>query len=117
MILAPKGQVGTETMVSKCKQKKAPHALEQRQAGGAEDAADSARNPGGQNPASERRKYRNLALSNLAIDSKPRAFDLLRPRVSEVPTDSQVHRRATVSQQKTRRTIDHALELSEQTDV
>lgn len=46
---------------------------------------------------------RNLALFNLAIDSKLRASDLLRLRVSEVASDGHVYSRATVSQKKTRR--------------
>jgi len=44
---------------------------------------------------------RDLALFNLAIDSKLRACDLLSLRVSDVSNDGQVNRRATILQQKT----------------
>ncbi len=44
---------------------------------------------------------RDLALFNLAIDSKLRACDLLSLRVSDVCSDGQVNRRATILQQKT----------------
>ncbi len=46
-------------------------------------------------------RYRDLALFNLAIDSKLRACDLLSLRVSDVSSDGQVNRRATILQQKT----------------
>ena len=46
-------------------------------------------------------RYRDLALFNLAIDSKLRACDLLSLRVSDVSNDGQVNRRATILQQKT----------------
>jgi len=47
-------------------------------------------------------RYRDLALFNLAIDSKLRACDLLNLRVSDVSSDGQIIRRATILQQKTR---------------
>ena len=47
-------------------------------------------------------RYRDLALFDLAIDSKLRACDLLSLRVSDVASDGQVNRRATILQQKTR---------------
>ena len=47
-------------------------------------------------------RWRDLALFNLAIDSKLRACDLLRLRVSDISSDGQVNRRATILQQKTR---------------
>ncbi len=47
-------------------------------------------------------RSRDLALFNLAIDSKLRACDLLSLRVSDVSSDGQVNRRATILQQKTR---------------
>jgi len=50
-------------------------------------------------------RCRDLALFNLAIDSKLRASDLLNIRVSDVARNGQVHSRATVSQQKTRRPV------------
>ncbi len=46
-------------------------------------------------------RRRDLALFNLAIDSKLRACDLLNLRVSDVSSDRQVNRRATIQQQKT----------------
>jgi len=50
-------------------------------------------------------RRRDLALFNLAIDSKLRASDLLNIRVSDVATDGRAHTRATVSQQKTRQPV------------
>jgi len=50
-------------------------------------------------------RVRDLALFNLAIDSKLRASDLLRIRVSDVSSGDQVNSRATVSQQKTGRPV------------
>ena len=46
-------------------------------------------------------RRRDLALFNLAIDSKLRACDLLNLRVCDVSNDCQVGRRATILQQKT----------------
>ena len=51
------------------------------------------------------RKHRGLALFNLAIDSKLRASDLLRLRVSDVSTGGRVASRAMVLQRKTRRPV------------
>ncbi len=48
---------------------------------------------------------RNLALFNLAIDSKLRACDLLCLRVSDVAIGGQVQSRATVRQRKTKRPV------------
>ena len=47
-------------------------------------------------------RLRDLALFDLAIDSKLRACDLLSLRVSDISSDSQINRRATILQQKTR---------------
>jgi integrase len=47
------------------------------------------------------KRRRDLALFNLAIDSKLRACDLLSLRVSDVSSDGQVNQRATILQQKT----------------
>jgi hypothetical protein len=52
----------------------------------------------------ERRK-RDLALFNLAIDSKLRGCDLVRLQVSDVCVGSRVQDRATVVQQKTGRPV------------
>jgi integrase len=48
---------------------------------------------------------RDLALFNLAIDSKLRACDLLQIKVSDVCSEGLVNSRATVVQQKTRRPV------------
>jgi len=48
---------------------------------------------------------RDLAMFNLAIDSKLRACDLIRLRVQDVSVGSQVGMRATVMQQKTHRPV------------
>ena len=56
---------------------------------------------------------RNLALFNLAIDSKLRACDLVRLRVSDVTQGYKVVRRATVMQRKTKRPVQ--FEISDQT--
>ena len=50
-------------------------------------------------------RRRDLALFNLAIDSKLRASDLLNIRVSDVSTDGRANTRATVSQQKTKQPV------------
>ncbi len=42
-------------------------------------------------------RYRDLALFNLAIDSKLRACDLLNLRVSDVSSDGQINRRVILS--------------------
>ncbi|WP_251031843.1 hypothetical protein [Paraburkholderia strydomiana] len=59
------------------------------------------------------RRTRDLALSNLAIDSKLRACDLTRLRVSDICLGSRVAARATIMQQKTRRPVQ--FEITEQT--
>src|SRR5689334_6702766 len=60
----------------------------------------------------ERRK-RDLALFNLAIDSKLRGCDLVRLRVNDVCVGGQIRDRATVIQQKTGRPVQ--FEVTEQT--
>lgn len=50
-------------------------------------------------------KQRDLALFNLAIDSKLRACDLLRIKVSDVCSDGLVNNRAMVVQRKTQRPV------------
>jgi integrase len=50
-------------------------------------------------------KVRDLALFNLAIDSKLRACDLLQIKVSDVCSEGLVNSRATVVQQRTRRPV------------
>jgi integrase len=58
-------------------------------------------------------KTRDLAMFNLAIDSKLRACDLTKLRVSDICLGSRVASRATVMQQKTQRPVQ--FELTEQT--
>jgi integrase len=50
-------------------------------------------------------RHRGLALFNLAIDSKLRACDLLRLRVSDVSNGGRVGSRAMIMQQKTNRPV------------
>jgi integrase len=50
-------------------------------------------------------RFRDLAMFNLAIDSKLRACDLLRLRVSDVSHSGRVSSRAMILQQKTRRAV------------
>jgi integrase len=52
-----------------------------------------------------RGRIRDLALFNMAIDSKLRACDLVRLRVRDVIQNDQVAKRATVMQRKTRRPV------------
>jgi integrase len=58
-------------------------------------------------------KTRDLAMFNLAIDSKLRACDLTKLRVRDVCLGSRVVPRATVMQQKTQRPVQ--FEITEQT--
>ncbi|BCQ24066.1 tyrosine-type recombinase/integrase [Caballeronia sp. NK8] len=58
-------------------------------------------------------KTRELAMFNLAIDSKLRACDLTKLRVSDICLGSRVAPRATVMQQKTQRPVQ--FEITEQT--
>jgi integrase len=58
-------------------------------------------------------KTRNLAMFNLAIDSKLRACDLTKLRVRDVCLGSRIVPRATVMQQKTQRPVQ--FEITEQT--
>ena len=50
-------------------------------------------------------RHRDLALFNLAVDSKLRACDLLRLRVSDVSNGGRVGSRAMIMQQKTHRPV------------
>ena len=58
-------------------------------------------------------KHRDVALFNLAIDGKLRACDLLKLRVSDISQGNRVASRATVTQQKTRQSVQ--FEITEQT--
>ena len=57
--------------------------------------------------------WRDLALFNLAIDSKLRACDLVRLRIDEICSGARVRDRATVVQKKTGRPVQ--FEVTEQT--
>jgi hypothetical protein len=59
------------------------------------------------------RMWRDLALFNLAIDSKLRACDLVKLRIDEVCSGPMVRDRATVVQKKTGRPVQ--FEITEQT--
>ena len=59
------------------------------------------------------RMWRDLALFNLAIDSKLRACDLVTLRIDEVASGAKVRDRATVVQKKTSRPVQ--FEITEQT--
>lgn len=59
------------------------------------------------------KRHRDLALFNLAIDSKLRACDLLKLKVSDISQGSQVASRAMVMQQKTGWAVQ--FEITEQT--
>jgi integrase len=60
-----------------------------------------------------RNNLRDLALFNLAIDSKLRACDLLALRVGDIAHDNHVNSRAVVMQRKTRRPVQ--FEITEMT--
>ena len=59
------------------------------------------------------RRARNLALFNLAIDSKLRGCDLVRLQVDDVSVSGRVRDRATIVQKKTGRPVQ--FEITEQT--
>ena len=61
------------------------------------------------------KQHRDLALFNLAIDSKLRACDLVKIRVRDVSRGGKIATRAIVMQQKTQRTVQ--FEITEQTRV
>jgi len=50
-------------------------------------------------------RVRDLALFNLAIDSKLRACDLLKIKLSDISSNGRINKRATISQQKTGRPV------------
>ena len=58
-------------------------------------------------------RHRDLAMFNLAIDSKLRACDLLKLRVSDVSNSGRVASRAMILQQKTHRSVQ--FEITSQT--
>ena len=60
-------------------------------------------------------RRRDLALFNLAIDSKLRASDLLRIRVADVASNGKAHSRALVAQKKTKQPV--RFEITERTRI
>lgn len=58
-------------------------------------------------------RFRDLALFNLAIDSKLRACDLIKLKLSDIAHGDQIARRAIILQQKTQRPVQ--FELTHQT--
>jgi hypothetical protein len=71
------------------------------------------------------KRTRELALFNLAIDSRLRGCDLIRPRVGDITQSGRVVARVTVVQRKTQQPVRFelteptrdALEMAEQTDI
>ena len=57
-------------------------------------------------------KKRDLALINLAIDSKLRSCDLVKIKVSDVAHGSRIAKRSTVMQMKTRRPVQFEIRKS-----
>jgi integrase len=64
-------------------------------------------------PFKVRKRYRDLALFNLAIDSKLRACDLVKLKISDVVHGESVLARASVIQQKTGLSV--RFEITDQT--
>jgi len=58
-------------------------------------------------------KIRDLALFNLALDSKLRSFDLVKLKVSDVAHGTRIAKRSTVMQMKTKRPVQ--FEITKQT--
>jgi hypothetical protein len=77
--------------------------LEQRQARRTEVTAEAQGDLGCPHTAADRGRIRELALFDLAIDSKLRACDLVRLRVRGVAHGERVAARTIVMQQKTQR--------------
>lgn len=57
----------------------------------------------------ERRRLRDRALFDLAIDSKLRGCDLVRMKIDDIVSGGQIRTRAIVMQQKTRRPVQFEL--------
>ena len=87
--------------------------MEQRQARRSESAPEAPRDLGYSHPLHLTHRTRELALFDLAIDSKLRACDLVKLRVSNVAHSDRGASRATVMQQKTRRPVQ--FEITEST--
>jgi integrase len=87
--------------------------MEQRQAYRAKVAPEAQGNLGHSNPTATGGENSDLAMFNLAIDSKLRACDLTKLRVCDICLGTRVAPRATVMQQKTQRPVQ--FEITEQT--
>ena len=102
---------------AKQRQFRATHAradtLEQRQVDRRKAAASSKTRLGNPHQAPDRAKTRDLALFNLAIDSKLRGCDVVALKVEDVAPNGYSGDRATVRQKKTGRPV--RFELTEQT--
>ena len=61
--------------------------------------------------------YRNLALFNMAIDSKLRSCDLIKMRVSDVTASGQIRERASVLQSKTKTPVQFEISEGTRTSV
>lgn len=79
--------------------------LEQGETAWAEDAVEVERDMGNPNPAPAVRKIRDLALFNLAIDSKFRGCDLLSLKVNDISQGRSIMHRAIAMQRKTHRPV------------
>jgi integrase len=88
-----------------CFEPETPSALEQGQADGPEGAAAAEGRLGDPCAPAVDEAYRELALFNLALDSKLRGCDLVALRVRDVCHGGHVASRAIVMQQKTQRPV------------
>jgi integrase len=89
------------------------HALEQRQADRGETSTANKARLVNQNSIADRAANTDLALFNLAIDSKLRGCDVVAVKVEDVAPNGYTTDRATVRQKKTRRPV--KFELTDQT--
>jgi integrase len=87
--------------------------MEQRQVDWSEIATKIERDMGHSYPFADGENSRELALFNLAIDSKLRGCDLVKLKVFDVAQGNRVSSRAIVMQQKTHRPVQ--FEITEQT--
>ncbi len=94
-------------------ERSACRAVEQRQAGRSEAPAEAEEDLGDSDSTALDHRARELALFNLAIDSKLRGCDLVGLRVHDVVQGSHVAARAIVMQKKTQRPVQ--FEITEQT--
>ena len=97
----------------RCDDYEACNTVEQRQAARPEAPAEAERDLGDPNSAATTPRARELALFNLAIDSKLRGCDLVGLRVHDVVQESHVAARAIVMQKKTQKPVQ--FEITEQT--